>query len=197
MGESNRKCPGRSRPGWNWCGGGCPCSWRKAAGTRWFLMCLPTKTIPQFYDSLLWCFPDSSEHGYFGTLSSQSLRITSWKPLEGESAGQDSSSKELAMSFSSPCQAKSTVSFSQGDRCCLAASHHGSSMALRTCSMCSNTWSISRMGLVPSGWRRSMLWIQPESETVAAVQRGRGSSSVCCQDWRLPQCCTLRKWKEF
>lgn len=32
---------------------------------------------------------------------------------------------------------------------------------------------------------------------MAAMQRGRDGSNVSCQDWRLPQCCTLRKLKEF
>lgn len=123
----------------------CLCSWQEGVGTRWFLRYLPTQTIPQFRGSLLWCFLESSVWVLWHTQRPEPEE-QSWKPLEvGSAVGQDSSSTELAMSLPS--------------HCCPAASHSSSPMAWRACSMCSNTRSISRMGFVPPGWKRSLLWI--------------------------------------
>lgn len=123
----------------------CLCSWQEGVGTRWFLRYLPTQTIPQFGGSLLWCFLESSVWVLWHTQRPEPEE-QSWKPLEvGSAVGQDSSSTELAMSLPS--------------HCCPAASHSSSPMAWRACSMCSNTRSISRMGFVPPGWKRSLLWI--------------------------------------
>lgn len=96
MEESSRRCPRRSRAGWNCLSEGVP------AHAGWFLRWLPTQTISHFCDSLL-CFPDSLEFGWFGTRRDQSLRSTSWKPLEMESAvGQDSSSPYLSHHAAKP-----------------------------------------------------------------------------------------------